>query len=145
MSMTTMSKLNDPVRARAYFEAKLAFTTGPVELDHMIKSGENNFQVVDVRAEDDFLKGHIPGAINLPQERWDTLEGLQRGKLHILCCYSHTCHLAAKAAVEFASKGFSVMEMDGGFEEWKKNDLDIEQESVNRLKKSASSWFHRST
>ena len=32
------------------------------------------------------------------------------------------------AAVEFAAKGYSVMEMDGGFEVWKEEDLEIESE-----------------
>jgi hypothetical protein len=42
-----MNVMNDPVRATEYFIAKLAFTTGPVELDGMMKTGE--VQVVDVR------------------------------------------------------------------------------------------------
>ncbi|HTC78351.1 MAG TPA: rhodanese-like domain-containing protein, partial [Terriglobales bacterium] len=79
------------------------------------------------RAEEDYQKGHIPGAINLPQEKWDTYEGLSRDKLNVLCCYSAVCHLAATAAVQFASEGFSVMEMDGGFEAWKENDLKVEK------------------
>ena len=41
-------------------------------------------------------------------------------------CYSQVCHLAATAAVEFAGKGYSVMEMEGGFEAWKEHDLEIE-------------------
>ena len=71
------SRTHDPDRARAFFEDKLAFTTGPVELDHMLKAGENII-VVDVRDAEDFAKGHIPGALSLPQERWDTLEGISR-------------------------------------------------------------------
>jgi rhodanese-related sulfurtransferase len=92
--------------------------------------------VVDVRAEEDYEKGHVPGAINLPQERWDTFEGLSRDKLNVLYCYSHVWHLAATAAVQFADRGFSVMEMDGGFEAWKENDLKVEKRP---LVKAASS------
>ena len=62
----------------------------------------------------------------IPEEKWETLEGLERDKTNILYCYSHVCHLAAKAAVEFADRGFPVMEMDGGFKAWKDNDLEIE-------------------
>ena len=36
--------------------------------------------------------------------------------------------LAATAAVEFAGKGYSVMEMDGGFAAWKAHDLEIESD-----------------
>ena len=33
--MTTQATINDPVKAKEYFEAKMAFTTGPVELERM--------------------------------------------------------------------------------------------------------------
>ena len=104
----------------------MAFTTGPIELDHKLKAHEN-INIVDVRAEDDYSRGHIPGAINLPKDKWDTAEGLTRDKTNILYCYNQTCHLAAAAACEFAAKGFPVMEMDGGFEAWREHDLDLEK------------------
>jgi len=124
--MNTITKLPDPARARAYFQDKLAFTTGPVELDQMLKDHEN-INVIDVRAEEDYQKGHIPGAINLPKDRWSTFEGLSKDKLNIVYCYSHVCHLGAKAAMQFAEQRYPVMEMDGGFEAWKQNDLEIEK------------------
>ena len=111
--------------AREFFSKKLAFTTGPVELNRELKRGAD-IVVVDVRAEEDYRKGHIPGAVNLPQESWNTLEGLEKGKLHVLYCYTQQCHLAASAALEFAAKGYSVMEMDGGFEAWEENALNVD-------------------
>lgn len=128
-------KKNDPAKAREFFQDKITFTTGPVEVNHALEQGAD-IVVVDVRAQEDFREGHIPGAINLPQEKWDTFEGLSREKLNVLCCYSHVCHLAATAAVQFANGGFSVMEMDGGFEGWKQNELKVEQQQPV---KSASS------
>ena len=68
---TSFNRIHSPERAKAYFEDKLAFTTGPVELNRWIKSGENNLVVVDVRAAEDYAQGHIPGAINIPKEQWD--------------------------------------------------------------------------
>ena len=81
--------------------------------------------IIDVRESKDFKKGHVPGAINLPQEKWGTLAGLRRDTMNIIYCYSQTCHLGAHAAMQFAAKGFSVMEMDGGFESWKEQGLKI--------------------
>jgi|SRR5947209_579281 len=132
----------DPAKAKAYFEDKVSFTTGPVEVEHMIKAGAD-INVVDVRAVEDYEKGHVPGAINLPKERWSMLEGLHRDKINILYCYTHVCHLAANAAVEFARSGFPVMEMDGGFEAWKDNDLDVERDTVNRLKRTTARLLHK--
>jgi rhodanese-related sulfurtransferase len=123
--MQTEVKAPDPTQAREFFQDKMTFTTGPVELERVIK--QDNINVVDVRAAEDFQKGHIPGAINLPQDKWQDLKGLRKDQTNVLYCYSHVCHLAAKAAVEFAGKGFPVMEMDGGFEAWKKSELPIEK------------------
>ena len=123
--MATQVTIEDPTKARAYFEAKMAFTTGPVELERMMKS--NAVTVVDVRAAEDFAEGHIPGAVNLPKDQWQTLKGLRKDKTNVLYCYSQVCHLAATAAVEFASKGYPVMELEGGFRAWKEHDMDIEK------------------
>lgn len=123
--MVTKTRVQDPVKAKEYFENKMAFTTGPVELERMLPQREVN--VVDVRAAEDYAEGHIPGAINLPKDRWGTLEGLKKDKTNVLVCYSQVCHLAATAAVEFADKGYPVMELEGGFKSWKEHHLDIEK------------------
>jgi rhodanese-related sulfurtransferase len=124
MATATLQKA-DPARAKKYFEDKMAFTTGPIELERAMKSGDVN--VVDVRAAEDYDKGHIPGAKNLPKERWSTFEGLELERSNVLYCYSQVCHLAATAAVQFASNGYSVMEMEGGFEAWKEFEMPIEK------------------
>src|SRR5579872_3085081 len=99
--MNTTMTIPDPVKARAFFEDKITFTTGPVEVSHRLKAHEN-INVVDVREEEDYRKGHIPGAINLPRGKWGTLEGLSKDRPNILYCYTQQCHLAATAALEFA-------------------------------------------
>jgi rhodanese-related sulfurtransferase len=118
---------NDPAKARQYFADKLAFTTGPVELSHVLQDG-GNVAVIDVRFPDDYAKGHVPGAINLPQDQWQTRQGLRKDTVNVLYCYTQQCHLVAMAAVEFAGAGYSVMEMNGGFEAWKEANPDIESE-----------------
>ncbi len=115
----------DPEKARAFFEAKMAFTTGPIEAERLIQNGEN-VNIVDVRAAEDYEEGHIPGAISLPQDKWDTFQGLSKDKTNILYCYSIVCHLAAKAAVHFAAAGYPVMELDGGMRSWKEHELEVE-------------------
>ncbi len=140
--MQTMTRIHDPARARAYFEEKMAFTTGPVELDRVIRSGDN-ITIVDVREAEDFAKGHIPGAINLPHGTWENPTGLSKDKTNVVYCYSQVCHLAASACVVFAGKGFPVMELEGGFKTWEQHDLYIDREATNRLKKASDRLFHR--
>ena len=131
---TNISRIHPPEKAKAYFENKLAFTTGPVELDRWIKSGQDNLVVVDVRAAEDFAKGHIPGAINVPMEQWENPRALSKDKTNVVYCYTQQCHLAANACVRFAGRGYPVMELEGGFEAWRESELDVEQEATNRLK-----------
>ncbi len=136
MQMTM--KTQDPQKARAYFENKVAFTTGPIELSHMLKS--DDITIVDVREAEDYLKGHIPGAINLPHDRWDDTSSLKKDKTSIVYCYSQQCHLAANACVAFASKGFPVMELEGGFDIWENHELETEegeQRSASQMRKAA--------
>ena len=139
--METINKLVDPLKAKAFFEDKVNFSTGPVELSQIIHSGDNHITIVDVRAAEDYEKGHIPGAINLPKGAWENAQGLSKEKTNIVYCYSHVCHLGAKACVEFAGQGFPVMEMDGGFEAWKEHDLEIEHQHPNRLNKMGERLF----
>jgi rhodanese-related sulfurtransferase len=116
----------DAKQAREFFARKLAFTTGPFELSAQIKRNEH-ITIVDVRLPSDYATGHIPGAINLPQGKWHTLAALSKDRTAVVYCYSQTCKLAAAAAVEFASAGIPVVEMEGGFEAWKKSELPVEK------------------
>ena len=121
--MTKAFKSN-AAKAKQFFTDKIAFTTGPVEISHQIGKGDG-VAIIDVREAKDFKKGHVPGAISLPQEKWSTLAGLRRDAMNIIYCYAQNCHLGAHAAMQFTAKGYSVMEMDGGFESWKENGLKI--------------------
>jgi rhodanese-related sulfurtransferase len=80
--MTTPTISRDPAKAKEFFETKMAFTTGPVELERMMKNNEVN--VVDVRAAEDYAKGHIPCAINLPKDQWSTMKGLRKDKINVV-------------------------------------------------------------
>jgi rhodanese-related sulfurtransferase len=121
-----MITLTDTRKAVDYFDAKLEFTTGPVELHDMIEQGKN-ISIIDVRKEEDYRKGHIPGSINLSHEKWDSFEGLSRNRTNVVYCYSQQCHLAAGACKFFAEHGYPVMELEGGFESWQKHSLPIER------------------
>jgi len=109
---------NDSGQAREHFNTRMQFT---LNVPDSGESGEDPADVVllDVRGAGDCAKGHLPGAINLSRKKWPIREGLNLAKLHVLYGHSKDCHLAAAAALEFARDGYSVAEMDGGFEAWK--------------------------
>ena len=120
-----MITLTDTRKAVEYFEAKLEFTTGPIELNSMIERGDT-INIIDVRDREEYRKNHIPGAINLPKEKWSTFAGLSRDRTTVVYCYDQQCHLAASAARLFAENGFPVIELEGGFEAWKQHKLPVE-------------------
>lgn len=124
MPMELIDKTNDIASAHDYFTAKIAYTTGPVELQRAIDNGE--VQVVDVRAAKDYAEGHIPGAISLPRPDWDDTSKLSTEKVNVLVCYSPVCYLAAHAVRQFSEQGYAVMELQGGMREWREHGSAIE-------------------
>ena len=114
----------DPQAALKYFQQKLDFTAGAFEVKQWM--GEKApMTLIDVRRAEDFEKGHIPGAINLPKGIWNQPKGLAQDKTNVVYCYSQTCHLAAAASVEFAKQGYPVVEMEGGFENWRRSHFEV--------------------
>jgi rhodanese-related sulfurtransferase len=119
----------DLEKALEQFEAKVNFTTGTHEVLGIVDGDRADVVIVDVRLPRDYRAGHIPGAINLPKGRWENARGLSRDKLHVLYCYSQTCHLAAEAAVSLLKQGYRVQEMEGGYATWTAAGYRIEQEA----------------
>ena len=84
---------------------KLNFKTNAYFINKAIEEKRPNIIIVDVRAAKDFAKGHIPGAINLPLEKFDSFDGsetefpgLLKDGFNYISCYTLTCNLAQKAA-----------------------------------------------
>jgi len=117
-----MSEYIDKIRfdteaATDFFEEKLAYTLGPVELKQMLADGK--VKLIDVRMKDDFDEGHIPMAVSIPKsEIKDRITELSKDDVHVVYCYNQQCHLAAAAAFTLARNGYPVMELDGGFNTW---------------------------
>lgn len=105
--------------ALAYFSAKLAFETDASDVYAAQKAGER-FALVDVRGEDAWGQGRIPGAIHMPYR-----EIAERAPVEldpamevVVYCWSPGCNAGAKGAREFAKLGYRVREMIGGYEYW---------------------------
>ena len=119
-----MLTVESPQKALEYFDSMLEFTTESGDLHEMIKNNEVN--VVDVREEKDYKKSHIPGAINIPQDKWSDCRGLVHDKPNVVYCYNMLCYLAPKACREFARCGYPVMMLLGGFKGWERSRLPVE-------------------
>jgi rhodanese-related sulfurtransferase len=116
--------LNNPVKAQEYFEHKLAFTVSPTLLMQMLEEGRE-LCIIDVRDPDEYVDSHIPHAINLPRQRWRTMQGLNHDCVNIIYSDSGCCHLADEACAYFARMGYSVKELDGGLRGWRDAQLPL--------------------
>lgn len=130
------NKIQDTAAATRYFESELNFSTNPHGLNSLITSKEKEqpFTIVDLRAESDYKNGHIPGAINIPYDKWDGFKGdqkefpgLRKDGINYVYCYEILCNLGQVAGKKFASLGYPVKEMKGGFQEWKKRRYPVEK------------------
>lgn len=80
---------------------------------------------VDVRSEDEFKSGHVPGATCVPLDRIECGSAeLPRDKLVILSCQSGK--RSARAHEVLKAKGYdNLVEMEGGFSAWAASGLPV--------------------
>ena len=65
--MPVWEEFNYPSIKGPEYEAGVDTVKMPVsDLAALIKSGMEDFMIVDVRDEQEYAEGHIPGAINIP-------------------------------------------------------------------------------
>ncbi len=135
MPQTIQSPVN-ALSSADWFKAKLQFEIGPVELDHLLEE-KDSVIALDVRDADSFAKEHIPGAINIPlADLPKRFSQIPRDKTIVTYCWTVTCHLATKAALELAEHGYKVLELVGGIGEWKKGGLPVEGAESSQTKKA---------
>ena len=128
-----INPLQDTHRAETYFTDELNFTTNIHGLKDAVEAEKTNIMIIDLRDEDAFKKGHVPGAINMPWKKYGSFDGAQteftelsKDKIAYVYCYELLCNLGAKAARKFASLGYPVKEVRGGFDMWEKGGNKIE-------------------
>jgi len=117
------------ISAADYFAAKLAYEMTPWTLKRLVVDQKvDTHLVLDVRSPEHFAQAHIPTAINIPlADLVPMLKTLPKNKILVTYCGSITCSLAPKAALELAQKGFKVVELLGGIQEWQDNGFPVEK------------------
>lgn len=118
-------QLQDSQKAIGFFADKLAFEANTYFVSKVISNPNQEAVIVDVRTANDFAKSHIPGAINIPYDKFNSFQGdekefagLHKDRMNIIYCYTLGCNLASKAALKFATLGYPVKEMIGGYAAW---------------------------
>lgn len=119
-------------KARDYFLNKISFELSPRELKKHISENIENINIIDVRAYDDYIDGHIPFAIHVPLNNIDEhLVMFDKDKINIIYSYCPYCKKASHAAYIISDKGYPVMILCGGYKIWKENDFETVRISSN--------------
>lgn len=83
--------------------------------------------VLDVRPEDEFALGHLPGALNIPLGKLDRRLGeLPVDREIVAYCRGPYCVLSFEAVAALRARGYLVRRLEDGYPEWKAAGLPIE-------------------
>ena len=119
-----------PEEAVRHFRSRLAFETDVSDVAAALGEPEPGFVLVDTRSEAAWLAGRIPGAVHLPGRRIadSAAERIPVGTPVVVYCWGPGCNGATRAALAFATLGYPVKEMLGGFEYWAREGFEVERD-----------------
>ena len=82
--------------------------------------------VLDVRPGDEFLQGHLPGALNIPLAQLERrLAELPPDREVVAYCRGPWCVLSFEAVATLRQRGYQARRLEDGFPEWKVAGLPI--------------------
>ncbi|MDQ2762164.1 MAG: metalloregulator ArsR/SmtB family transcription factor [Pseudomonadota bacterium] len=111
---------------RAYFRARDELE--PVAASELVtRLRKGSVVLLDVRPEDEYGLGHLPGALNIPLRQLEQrLSELPREHQIVAYCRGPYCVLSFEAVAALRARGFNVRRLEEGFPEWKAAGLPIE-------------------
>jgi len=106
--------------AMAHFERAFAFEADCWDVHDALTSGHPGFVLLDVRSQQLFDKGHVPGAVNLPHGKIieSKLNRWPGATLFVTYCAGPHCNGAARGALRLSKLGRPVKIMIGGVMGW---------------------------
>lgn len=101
--------------------------TGVSPMIAVTKMNTDTSTVIDVREPNEFSKGHIENAINIPAGKFDEqLQSLEKYKNNTIIVVCQTGTRSAPPCKALASAGFEkVYNITGGMQSWEENKLPI--------------------
>jgi rhodanese-related sulfurtransferase len=82
--------------------------------------------ILDVRPEDEFALGHLPGAVSIPLRNLEKrLTELDPAQEIIAYCRGPYCVLSYEAVAVLRARGFKARRLEDGFPEWRAAGLAI--------------------
>jgi rhodanese-related sulfurtransferase len=112
----------EPGKTASTMGDKLRFHTDSWDLSVDLKAGLAAI-VIDARARDAYIAGHIPGAVNFPHREMtrETTANLDRSKVYVVYYDGIGCNASTKAAYKLARLGFRTKKLLGGLDWWRRD------------------------
>src|SRR5215471_10017896 len=110
---------------RSYFNDRDSLE--PVSRTELLKlSRAGAVTVLDVRPEDEFALGHLPGAVNIPLRALEArLSELNPSQEIVAYCRGPYCVLSYEAVAALRARGFKVRRLEDGLPEWRAAGLPV--------------------
>jgi rhodanese-related sulfurtransferase/DNA-binding transcriptional ArsR family regulator len=111
---------------RGYFDRRDKLEpVSRLELVERVKMGL--VTVLDVRPEDEFALGHVPGALNIPLSQLEKrLADIDPGQEIVAYCRGPYCVLSYEAVAMLRGRGFKARRLEDGLPEWRAAGLPVE-------------------
>jgi len=99
----------------------------PVSRDELVdRLRSGTATVLDVRPEDEFRQGHLPGALNIPLAELERrLAELPADREIVAYCRGPWCVLSFEAVAALRQHGYRARRLEDGFPEWKVSGLPV--------------------
>ena len=112
-----------------HFEAAFRFETDCWDVHQALRSGDPGFVLLDVRSDEKFGQGHVPGATHLPHGKiiGSKLARWPAETLFVTYCDGPHCNGAARGAIRLAKLGRPVKIMAGGITGWIDEGFELER------------------
>ena len=114
LSLMLFSSCTDPARSPSGYRR-----VGMDEAVEMMKR-EAGYIILDVRRPDEYAEGHIPGAINVPNEEIGTAEIPELpDKAQLILVYCRSGRRSKEASEKLVKLGYTNVVEFGGILDWK--------------------------
>jgi rhodanese-related sulfurtransferase len=88
---------------------------------------EGSVVLIDVRPEDEYGLGHLPGALNIPLRQLEQrLSEISRDHEIVAYCRGPYCVLSFEAVATLRARGYQVRRLEDGYPEWRAARLPVE-------------------
>jgi ArsR family transcriptional regulator len=110
---------------RSYFDGRDSLEA--VSREELVeRSRAGTVTILDVRPEDEFALGHLPGALNIPlRELAARLSEIDPEQEIVAYCRGPYCVLSYEAVAQLRARGFKVRRLEDGLPEWRAAGLPV--------------------